>query len=137
MNTGTDYVAILASLEGYANWIAAHHPDPALTSAIVAPGTKMYDLYIRDYTRLRDNDKRGIEKLGGPSKYTILSTTPDAFSAKVVEDILVHKTVVASGRVLQETRFTGPTTYLDLVVLVHGHWRFAAIDVQQRVNVHL
>ena len=47
------------------------------------------ELYRRRLTRLRDNDQREVEKLGGPSRYTILSATPDAFSAQVVEDILV------------------------------------------------
>lgn len=137
VNTGNDYAAILKSLGEYGSWLGAHRPDPALASAIVARGTTLHDLYVQDITRLRDNHKRGIETLGRPSEYTILSTRPDAFSAKVVEDILVQKTVVASGKVTSEVHFAGPTTYLRLAVLVGGHWYLAASDIQRPVNVHL
>ncbi|MDQ1476269.1 MAG: hypothetical protein QOE62_1498, partial [Actinomycetota bacterium] len=91
INTGTDYVAILKSLENYGNWLSAHHPDPALASRFVARGTAMYDGYFRDYARLRDNNSRAVEQLGAPTLYAIVSTTPNAFSATVVEDIRVHK----------------------------------------------
>jgi hypothetical protein len=137
VNTGTNYVAILKSLESYANWLAAHHPDPALTSRIVAQGTDMYDGYVQDYTRLRDNNSRAIETLGRATNYTIVSTTPDAFSARVVEDIRVHKSVVSTGRVTGEIQFTTPTTYIDLVVMVGGHWHFASIDIYTPAHVRL
>jgi hypothetical protein len=137
VNTGTNYVAILKSLESYANWLAAHHPDPALTSRIVAQGTDMYDGYVQDYTRLRDNNSRAIETLGRATNYTIVSTTPDAFSARVVEDIRVHKSVVSTGRVTGEIQFTIPTTYIDLVVMVGGYWHFASIDIYTPAHVRL
>jgi hypothetical protein len=137
VNTGKDYVAILRSLVDYGNWLGAHRPNPTLTASIVARGTKLYDLYVQDLTRLRANSKRGIETLGGQSQFTILSVRPDAFSAKVVEDILVQKTVVASGRVTSEVHFTKPTTYLRLAVLVGGRWYLAASEIQRPVNVHL
>jgi hypothetical protein len=137
VNTGNDYVAILKSLSSYGSWLGAHRPNPALTASIAARGTTLYDLYVRDLTRLRANAKRGIEKLRGPSEYTILSVRPYAFSAKLVEHILLHETVVASGRVTSEVHFTGPTTYLVLAVLVGGRWCLAAVDEQRPVNVHL
>lgn len=137
VNTGTDYVAILKSVAAYGNWLAAHKPDPALLSNFVARGTKVYDLYSRDLTRLRDNRVRGIEILGRPSQYTILSATPDAFSANVLEDIRVHKTVDARGRTTSEVRYDTPTMYLDVLVLTDGHWHLAALEKQHSVNVHL
>jgi hypothetical protein len=137
VNTGEDYVAILKSLLSYGAWLGAHRPNPMSASSIAARGTTLYDLYVRDMTLLRDNATRAIETQGGPSRYTILSTTPDAFSAKVVEEILVQKTVVAGGRVTSEVHFTGLTTYLMLAVLVGGHWYLAAADEQRPVNVHL
>ncbi len=137
VNTGTDYVAILRSLGAYGNWLAAHRPDPARVSTIIAAGTTLHDRFAGDLTRLRDNGKRLIEELGGPSEYTIISTRPTAFSAKSVEDVLAHKTVVASGRVTSEERRTAPTTYLMLVVLVRGRWYLASNEVDRPVNVHL
>ena len=137
VNTGTDYVAILKSLGGYGNWLAAHHPDPALASTIIAAGTKLHDTFALDLTHLRDNGTRLIERLGGPSRYTILSATPNAFSARVVEDIVVHETVVPTGRVTSRRRYAAPTTYLMLAVMFEAHWHFAAVDVEQPATVHL
>jgi hypothetical protein len=137
VNTGTDYVAILRSLGAYGNWLAAHRPDPARVSTIIVAGTTLHDRFAGDLTRLRDNGKRLIEELGGPSEYTIISTRPTAFSAKSVEDVLAHKTVVASGRVTSVERRTAPTTYLMLVILVRGHWYLASNEVDRPVNVHL
>ena len=137
VNTGKDYVAIVRSLVEYGNWLGAHRPIPSLTATIVAKGTTLYDLYVQDLTRLSANHVRGIETLGGPSRFTILSVRPQAFSAKVVEDIRSQRTVVASGEVTSEVHFSEPTTYLRLVVLVGGRWYMAASDIQRPVNVHL
>ena len=137
VNTGNDYVAIVRSLVEYGNWLGAHRPIPALTATIVAKGTTLYDLYVQDLTRLSANHVRGIETLGGPSRFTILSVRPKAFSAKVVEDIRSQRTVVASGEVTSEVHFSEPTTYLRLVVMIGGRWYMAASDIQRPVNVHL
>jgi hypothetical protein len=137
VNTGTDYAAILESLERYGNWLGAHRPDPALALTTVAPGTKLLTNYVHDLSSLRDYRTRIIEKLDGPTTYTILSATPDAFSARVVEHITVHYTVDRSGRVTSQRRFVGPTTYLDVVVRSHGRWYFAASDIQEPSVVHL
>jgi len=130
INTGTNYVAILKSLSAYGNWLAAHRPDPALVSTIVAGGTKENELFKRDLTRLRDNNRRATEQLGDPTLYTILSARPDAFSAKSVEDIRVHRSILPTGKIGNEVRYTGRTTSLILVVLVHNRWHFAAYDAQ-------
>jgi hypothetical protein len=137
VNTGTDYVAILESLERYGNWLGAHRPDPALALTTVTPGTQLLANYTHDLVNLRDNRVRIIEKLNGPTTYTILSKTPAAFSARVVENISVHQTVDRFGRVTSERRFVGPTTYLDVVVRSHGRWYFAASDIQLPAVVHL
>jgi hypothetical protein len=130
LNTGTDYVAILESLESYGSWLAGHHPDPVLSIRINAPGTRLHDAFARDLTRLRDNGTRLIETLRGPSKYTILSIRPDAFSARLVQNIVVDRTVVAGGRVTSERHFSGSTTYLMLAVASGGHWYLSAVDEQ-------
>jgi hypothetical protein len=138
MNTGTDYVAILESLNRYGNWLAAHHPDPALVSTIVAIGTKQHELFSLDLTRLRDNHVRLIEKVGNrPTGFTILSRTANAFSARVVQDVRVHQSVDSRGKVTSSVLFTKPTTYLILVVLERGRWYFAALDEEDPANVRL
>ncbi len=135
VNTGTDYVAILKSLENYGSWLAAHRPDPALASNVLAGGTRLLVLFSRDLTRLRDNSRREIEQDQHPSRYTIVSTTPDAFSIRVDEGAQVHKVVDATGRVMSQLRSDSPATYLDLAVLSGGRWLLAAVDEQPRPTV--
>jgi hypothetical protein len=137
VNTGTNYVEILKSLERYGNWAAAHRPDPALVVRINARGTKLYSAFALDLTRLRDNRKRLVETLGSPSTYKILSTTPDAFSARVTEDILVHKTVVSSGAVTSRHDYSERTIYLMLAVLIGSHWYLASVEVERPSHIHL
>ncbi len=129
INTGTDYVAILKSLSAYGNWLAAHHPDPALVANIVAPGTRQRELFSRDLQRLRANNKREVEVRGKPSNYTILNATSHAFSAEVVEDVLTQHTVLPTGQVTSEVRYARPTTYRMLAVAARGRWLFASIDI--------
>ena len=98
VNTGTNYVAILKSLEAYGNWLAAHRPDPSFASEILSRAARRNSgcslATSRDFAQY---NIRAIERLGEPTVHTIVSTTPDAFSAKVVENIRVHKTVDSSG----------------------------------------
>jgi hypothetical protein len=138
VNTGTNYVAILKSLNRYASWLAAHHPDPALVSTVVVGGTKQHALLSLTMRHLRGNHVRLLEKVGAtPDAYTILSATSDAFSAELVQDVLVHETVNRRGRVTTQVRFDKPTTYLMLVVRVGSHWYFAAVDKKLVPNVRL
>ena len=137
INTGKNYEVILRSLVSYGNWLAAHRPDPALVARINARGTKLYDAFTLDLAHLRDNGKRLIETLGGPSSYTIVSKSSDAFSAHLVEDILVHKTVDAAGKVTSQHRYTAKTSYSMVAVLVRGHWLLANVEVQLPAEVHL
>jgi hypothetical protein len=138
INTGTNYVAILESLNDYAYWLTGHHPDPALVSTIVVKGTKQHELFAQDLVRLRDNHLRMIEKVGDrPTTFAILSKTAHAFSARVVQDLRVRQLVESHGRVTSRLRFTKPTAYLMLVVLEQGRWYFAALDEEHPANVRL
>lgn len=129
VNTGTNYPAILESLEAYGNWTVAHHPDATLTDRFVARGTALSRAYLDILASLSNKHQRGVEVLGGPSRYTIISATQDAVSARVVEDIDAHRVVDSSSHVVREQRFSGSTTYLDLVVLVGEHWVLASSRV--------
>ena len=137
VNTGTDYVAIVQSLEDHGNWLGAHRPDPTLTQDTVAPGTRLFAGYVDNLTYLRDHDLRFIEKLNGPTTITIVSATKDAFSARIVEHRSALQIVDRAGHLKREQRFVGLTTYLDVVVLAHGRWYLAASDVQTPPVVHL
>jgi hypothetical protein len=130
VNTGTDYVAILKSLEAYGNWIGAHHPDPVLANATVAQGTQLLSSYVHDISVLRSAGKREVENLTAPTSYTIVSATRDSFSARVTEHIAAHQIVDRSGSVVSEHQFSGPTTYIDLVVRSHGRWYLASVDAR-------
>ncbi|MDQ1434729.1 MAG: hypothetical protein QOF59_1545 [Actinomycetota bacterium] len=138
INTGTDYVAILKSLDNYGNWLEAHRPDPTLAAETLAPGSELLKEFARDLRVLRTNDKRAIETVGnGPNEITILSATPSAFSATVVQDVRSVKSVDSSGRVTGQVDFATPRTYLALVVLVRNRWYVAAFDIRKPSHVHL
>lgn len=136
VDTGTDYVAILKSFRLYGNWLAAYRPDPTLIPRFLVPG-RTFDDFASDLEWYRANGRRAIELLRGSIHVTVVSTRPDAFSARVVEDIVAHQEVDASGTVTSDIRYTGPTTYLTLVVRVSGKWRMASDAIQQAVDVHL
>ena len=131
VNTGTNYVAILKSLEAYGNWAGSHRPDPELVRGFVAGGTNLLDAYVRTFTILRDKSQRFVERLSGPDQLTIISSTANAFSATVEQNITLHRVVDASGHVFREARFSGLTKYLVLAVRVGGRWYLASTDVTQ------
>jgi hypothetical protein len=128
LNTGTDYVAITASLGRYSNWMAAHRPDPALATRIVAPGSAILLSFSRDLIRLRDNGKRLIEAVRRPGAYTVISAKSDAVSLRADESIEYHETVNKSGKVTSLSPYPEHTYSRVLIVLVQGNWRLAAFD---------
>jgi len=129
VNTGTDYVAILKSLEGYGVWLTAHHPDPSLTPTFVASGTNLYDSAGAALTSLRNRGQRLVETTSAPDRFTIISSTANAFSARIVQQITSHRIVDRLRHVVREARFTGSTTYLAVAVRVHERWYLASSDV--------
>ena len=56
LNTGTNYVAIVKSLEIYGNWLSAHRPDLAFGPRILRPDPELLVLFSRDLVRLRDSN---------------------------------------------------------------------------------
>lgn len=129
INTGTDYVAILKSLESYGNWLAAHRPDRSLVAGFVAGGTKLFRSYLDVLTILSEKNQRLFDRLNGEDRLTIISSTTNAFSAKIVQHITERRVVGSSRHVVREGRFAGLTTYLALVVRVDGRWYLASTDV--------
>jgi hypothetical protein len=129
VNTGTDYVAILKSLDAYSNWLAAHRPRPALVDAFVAAGTRLHDSYVKTLTALHDRSERLLELRNGTDTYTIVSATQNAVSANVVQRITLHRVVDSVGRVVDEARFTGETAYRVLAVKTNGRWYVASTVV--------
>jgi hypothetical protein len=129
INTGTNYVAILKSLEAYGNWLAAHHPDPHLAEGFVAAGTHLSDSYVALLSTLRDKRQRLVETVGAPDTYRIISTTPDAISATIVQRLNGRRVVDGKNHIVREGRFRGLATYRALAVRVHKRWYLAATDV--------
>ncbi len=131
VNTGTNYVAILKSLEAYGNWTAAHRPDPSLPKGFVSGGTDLMNGYTKLLTMLHNKSQRFVERIGAPDEFTITSQTADAFSATVTQRITLHRVVNTAGKVVEQARFTGDTIYHTLVVRMSGRWYLAANDVTQ------
>src|SRR5262249_24203671 len=131
INTGTNYVAILKSLDAYSNWLAAFRPNPAFVDAFVASGTRLHDSYVRTLTALRDRSERFIERRRGDDGYTIISATQDAVSANITQRIVSHRVVDSAGRTLKEARFDGDAAYRVLAVKTAGRWYIASTVVTQ------
>ena len=134
VNTGTDYVAILKSLDTYGNWLAAHRPDPTLVGDVIAGGTRLHNSYVETLTALRDRSERYIEVRDGDDRYVIVSATGDAVSAKVIQHITLHRIVDALGRTVKEERFVGETAYRVLAVKTGRRWYVASTVVTQAPN---
>jgi hypothetical protein len=131
INTGTNYVAILKSLDAYSNWLAAHRPEPALVDAFVASGTRLHDSYVQTLTTLRDRSERFIEHRSGEDRYAIVSATPDAVSANVTQRIVSHRVVDSAGRTVKEALFDGDSAYRVLAVKTGERWYIASTVVTQ------
>jgi hypothetical protein len=129
VNTGTNYIAILKSLEAYGDWTTAHRPDPTLVSRFVAAGTKLYDAYLRTLTKLRHSSQRFVELRDGEDRYTIVSRTADAISAEIVQRISWHRIVDITGNTIDQAHFTGTTSYRVLAVKTSGRWSLASMTV--------
>jgi hypothetical protein len=136
VDTGTDYVAVLNSFHLYGDWLAAHRPDPALIPNLLVPG-RTFDDFASNLAWYRANGRRAIDLLRGSIDVTVVSARPDAFSARVVEDITAHQELDAHGTVTAEVRYPAPTTYIILVVRVSDKWRIASEAIKQSVDVHL
>lgn len=130
-NRGSDYAEILQSLLDYGAWLASQHPDPNLAAIITANGSPIRRGYLHDLKMLRDSKLRAYEFHSAPNEITIISSRPDAFSARVVERIVVQRFVDVAGRITRARKFDSPTTYLDLVVRDGDRWLLASVAEQQ------
>jgi hypothetical protein len=127
VNTGTDYKAILQSLLDYGNWLAAHRPEPALAGNITAPRSQLQGAYRHDLTILRDQHKREYEVRSGPNAITVVSSKPDLFTARVVEQITATRVVDSTGRTTsQAVKPAATTTYNYVVASTGNRWRLVS-----------
>jgi hypothetical protein len=129
VRTGSDYVAIARSIDGYHGWLLAHRPDPALASRIYEPGTRSYAQFTRNLDELRRRHRR-LVSIGQHCTYTVASVRPALVTVRVHEDVDEDRVLDAHGGVVSVTRYPGPNVYVIVLTRDAGRaWRLA--DVTQ------
>ncbi len=127
--TGTDYPAILRSIEGYRNWLRAHHPDAALEPQIYAPGTATFLAVAGDLRYLRTRGQRVIA-IDDHNTYTTASVHGSLVTLRCHEVITEDRLFDRAGRVVRVIPYAGPLDFVMIMIRdATGRWRLA--DVTQ------
>jgi hypothetical protein len=127
-NTGTDYEAIAQSLLAYEAWVAAHHPDPELLSAVVAPGSRHAESQQHDAGLLQKNRRRFFEEVEGAPTVEIVESGDDRVSIRYRQKLRRQVVIDPAGQVIDEKVRTDETTeYLVLLVKVNEQWHLASV----------
>jgi hypothetical protein len=121
IQTGTDYKAILESMLVYADWLAAHNADPLLVKRIAAPGSQAERGYTHDVTAIHNAGTRIFEVRSGTDDIQILTSKPNVFSARLIQDIRLRRFVRRDGFITSEEK-PGTTRYIFVVVKTGGRW---------------
>jgi hypothetical protein len=129
-NTGTDYVAIFASLDRYRRWLQAHHPDPALVARVWVEGTPIAQHFAGLFAQLQRDHHRWVD-VDDRSDAHVVSVLDGAATLLVEEHTTAVQLVDDAGAVVK-TIPQGPVFHW--VVLLerdrHDRWRIASVDRQ-------
>jgi hypothetical protein len=127
--TGTNYPAILRSIEAYRNWLRAHHPDAALEPQIYAPGTATFVAVAGDLRYLSTRGQRAIA-IDDHNTYTTASVHGSLVTLRCHEVITEDRLLDRAGRVVRVIPYSGPLDFVMIMVRdASGRWRLA--DVTQ------
>ena len=127
--TGTDYPAILRSIEGYRYWLRAHHPDAALVPQVYAPGTAGFPLLAGDLRYLRTRGQRAIS-IDDHFRYTTASVHGSLVTLRGHEVLTEDRLVDRAGRVVRVIPYPAPLDFVMIMIRdATGRWRLA--DVTQ------
>jgi len=129
VDRGSDYAAIVHSLDAYGDWLAAHHPDPRLVDRAYAWGSQLWrDVrsQLADEQRLHQHI---VEVDRVPPSVTVRSVRTNVVSLAATEFLGTRAVVTDDGRVLQRV---GPADEHYLVMLFRTSpsmpWRFELIE---------
>ena len=129
VDRGTDYAAVVHSLDAYGDWLAAHHPDPRLVDRAYAWGSQLWrDVrsQLADEQRLHQHV---VEVDRAPPLVAVRSVRTNVVSLAATELLGTRGVVTDDGRVLQRV---GPADEHYLVMLFRTSpsmpWRFELIE---------
>jgi hypothetical protein len=126
--TGTNYVAIVRSLEAYRYWLLAHHPDSALAAEFVQRGTVTYERDVADLDHLRSHHLTLIS-VGQHVTFTLASVQQGLVTFRAHEVITEDRFLDREQRVVQ----TDTKNDCDLVIVIvkgaGGRWRLADVTL--------
>ena len=127
--TGTNYVAIVRSLEAYRYWLLGHHPDPALVSEFEQRGTIAFQDDVDTINELRRRRWTEIS-IGQHVTYTVASVHGSLMTFRVHEVITSDRFFDLHHHVAYTHRYDGDNDFVIVMVLGAGNrWRLA--DVTQ------
>jgi hypothetical protein len=127
--TGTNYVAIVQSLEAYRYWLLAHHPDSALVSEFGQRGTVTYDRDVADLDHLRSHHLTLIS-IGQHVTFTVASVQADLVTFRAHEVISEDRFLDREQRVLQTDSYAHDNDFVIVIVNgAGGRWRLADVTL--------
>ena len=129
-NRGNDLIAITQSLLAYSSWMEAYRPDSALVPQIAAPASNFDRALHSDIDSLTRYGTRLYEVKTGPLNIEEIDQSGNAASMRVVEHLLAQRLVERSGHIVNERKFTSPTTAYTILIarLKDGRWMLADIE---------
>jgi hypothetical protein len=132
MNTGTDYAAIVKSLDDYGHWLYAHHPDRTLVGEIAVTGSEPQQRMDRDMATLIDRNLRIYDTASVLEKTEIVSVQESAVSLRLHYSDDAKVLVDKQHEVLDtEPLPTQSTAFVLLNADSTGRWRFGSVEYAQ------
>jgi hypothetical protein len=129
VNTGTDYEAIIRSLDAYSHWLYAHNPDRALVGEVAVPASTPYNRIDGDLSDLATDELRVYDTASQLTSVQVVSTQGNAVSLRATysDD---HKVLVdRAQKVIDNKVLPASSTFVVLLTSDDtGRWRLAAVD---------
>ncbi len=127
--TGSDYVAIVNSLERYRYWLLGHHPDSTLVHEFEQRGTVAYENDVRHLDELHRQHRTEIS-VGLHVTFTVASVHGSLMTFRAHEVVSEDRDLDRDRHVVATFPYDHPNDFV--IVMVRGagdRWRLA--DVTQ------
>jgi hypothetical protein len=129
INTGTDYAAIVKSLDDYAHWLYAHNPNSVLASEIALVGTDAYSTLADDLADLTSQDMRIYDTASVLQTVEVVSTLANAASLRIGYTDKNKVLVNSHGNLVDTKQLSPRSEFLVLLAADStGRWRIASSE---------
>jgi hypothetical protein len=127
--TGTNYVAMVNSLERYRSWLLGHHPDSALVHEFEQRGTVAYENDVRHLDALRRQHRTEIS-VDQHVTFTVASVHGSLMTFRAHEVVSEDRDLDGDGNIVATFPYDHPNDFVIVMVRGAGNrWRLA--DVTQ------